>query len=227
MTAIQQLWHCEQPYVDPYWAYVRTLLHFNGNTTDESTSNVTYGNANGASINGSLQLDGSGCLDTRSDSNARCSGASSALALGTSNFCIEVWFKDSPEIENSSGIFLTQGATSQTIRLYTAGNGILTADASGGGPGAGVVGFSMGAWVHAAITRNGNNFTLWVNGAVGLTWTNSTFNGGSGATTLWIASHSSADSGFTGLLDSFRVTIGVPRYTAPFVPMTYWPNRGP
>ena len=228
MTAIQQYFHVEQPYVDPYWAYVRTLLHFNGNTLDESTSNVSYNLANGAVIAAPGALHGGGCLDTTAGTDARCGGSSAALALGTGAFCIELWFKDIIAVQNNQYIFLIQnGGNSQTVRMYAPTWNGLSADCSGAGPGSGFVPFVTNTWNHAAITRNGNDWTLWINGQVGLTWFNNTFNGGVGATSLWIGCASSLGTGLTGQFDSFRLTVGVPRYTVPFNPMGYWPNRGP
>jgi len=227
VTAVQQLWHCEQPYVDPYWAYVRTLLHFNGNTTDESTANVSYAASNGAVIASSGQLHGSGCASMLAGPNGSIFGTSTALATGTGALCIEGWFKDIITASNNQYIFLFEAAgTGQTIRFYSPGSNQITVDISGGGP-AGVVGYAINTWIHFAVTRSGNNWTLWINGAPVQTWVNSTWNGGSGGGQIWWGSGSSLGSGLTVLLDSCRITVGVPRYTAPFVPMDYWPNRGP
>ena len=227
MTALQQFWHCEQPYVDPYWAYVRTLLHFNGNLLDESTANVGYSLSGAATIAPTGQLHGSGCLSCLDSPADRAFGGSSALALGTGNFCIEGWFKDIITLSNNQYVFLFEAyGTGQTVRFYSPGGLQLSSDAGGGGP-SGSVPYQVNTWIHFAITRNGNNWTLWLNGAAAQTWVNSVFNGGVTGGGIWWGSGSTGGSGLTVILDSCRITIGVPRYTAPFTPMQHWPTRGP
>lgn len=211
--------------LDPYWAYVKTLLHFDGGLTDSSTAGVLYSNTLGAVIDASNQLYGSGCLDTRADSDARCGASSSALALSTVDFCVEFWYRDTVEVENNTYFFLYEGSTSQTVRLYIPSASDILADASGGGPAGPGVSFTVNTWNHAAVTRSGNNWTQWHNGVAVKTWVNATFNGGTGTASVWFGSGSSLGTGFTGFIDEARITIGVPRYTTTFTPSGPFPNQ--
>ena len=74
------------------------------------------------------------------------------------------------------------------------------------------------AWSHIAFTREGNTFTLWVNGASEGT---ATFSGSLywSPPNVYIGSgNDSAPSYFTGYLSDFRITKGLARYTANFTP---------
>ncbi len=77
--------------------------------------------------------------------------------------------------------------------------------------------FSLNAWYHLAITRDGsNNMTMWVNGASAATTTNST---SILQTTTYIASRSALDGYFNGYLSNIRVT-NTAVYTTAFTPPT-------
>lgn len=209
---------------DPYWTSVRTLLHFDGSVTDLSTSAVAYALNSGAVLSSSLQLYGTGCLDCRASTDANCAGTAVALSMGAGDFCTEFWFKDSVEAANNQYIFLLQGvASAQTVRVYSPGANQLAVDVSGGGH-AGTVAYSYGQWYHVAVTRSGNNWTFWLDGVAVKTWVNATFTTGGAATNFWLGSGSGAGTGLTILMDEFRHTVGVPRYTAPFSPSGPFPN---
>lgn len=68
-------------------------------------------------------------------------------------------------------------------------------------------------WHHVAITRSGNTWTLWVNGASYSTSSNSY---SISQTLLTIGANSTASESFNGWIDDFRITYGVARYTTGF-----------
>lgn len=202
---------------DPYWSYVKTLLHFDGNTTDSSTAGVTYANGSGAVIASSGQLYGSGALDCRPSNSASCVGSSAALVMGSGDFCIECWFRDENQGTKNQYVWqLQEDASGKTVRVYSPSAGNISCDVSGGGP-VGSVAYSYNTWIHSAVTRSGNNWTHWIDGVAQQTWTNSTFTSGT-SVSVWVGSGSAVGSGLMCLIDEFRATIGVPRYTAPFTP---------
>lgn len=210
---------------DPYWSYVKTLLHFDGNTTDSSLAAVSYANSGGAVLASSGQLYGSGALDCRPSNNAACTGSSAALVMGSGNFCIECWFRDENQATKNQFVwFIEEASAAKTVRVFSPSAGAISCDASGGGP-AGSIAYSYNTWIHSAVTRNGNNWTHWINGVAAQTWTNSTFSSAS-SISVWVGKASSAGTGLMCLIDEFRVTVGVPRYTAPFTPIGPFPNRG-
>lgn len=219
-TLSPPFWGAEQG--DPYWSYVVALLHFDGNYVDSSPVGGTY---SGAAITTTNQRFGSGGLDCTGGTSERVNGGGVALALGTADFCVEFFFKDPDTPAKNTNLFLLQSAaTSQSVRVYTPSPGTLAADVSGVSP-AGSVAYSYNTWYHVAVTRNGTSFTMWLNGVAAQTWTNSTLDM-PGNITAWIGSASSGGSGLAAYLDEWRITAGVPRYTAPFTPSGPFPNRG-
>lgn len=210
---------------DPYWSYVKLLLHFDGDYVDSSPVAGAYGGGGGATITTTNQRFGSGGLDCTAGTDAEVAGGSIALAMGTGDFCIECYFKDpNTPSANTFFWFLQSASTTQTIRMFQSGGGQITIDNSGVGPGASVA-YSYDTWYHAAVTRSGTSFTFWLNGAAALTWTNSTLNM-PGIINVRVGKSSSAGTGRRAYIDEFRLTVGVPRYTAPFTPTGPFPNKG-
>jgi len=81
--------------------------------------------------------------------------------------------------------------------------------------------YSLNTWNHIAVTRNGNDFKLWLNGTVVASGISAT-NANGGGTTL-IGRYGNGSAGFSnsyyyGYLDEVRITKGVARYTADFIP---------
>lgn len=217
------LWGGEEG--DQFWAYVKTLLHFDGGTTDSSTAAVTYTNSGGAVIASSGQLYGSGALDCRPSNGSRCAGSSAALVMGAGDFCVECWFRDENQgTKNQFVWMLEESSGGRTMSVLSPSAGNLSCNLSGGGP-AGSVAYSYNTWIHSAVTRNGNNWTHWINGVAAQTWINATFTSAS-SVSVWVGSASGAGTSLMTLIDEFRITVGVSRYTAPFTPAGPFPNRG-
>jgi hypothetical protein len=77
---------------------------------------------------------------------------------------------------------------------------------------------TQNTWIHVALTRNGNTFTMWVNGQSDGTNTIS-------ATMIYYPPVIGRVQGlgveyFNGYLDDFRITKGIARYTSNFTPPT-------
>jgi hypothetical protein len=78
-------------------------------------------------------------------------------------------------------------------------------------------GLSTGTWYHVALTRNGSNFRLFIDGVqVGYTSTASSI----AVTSLnpTIGDWSLGGYSMNGYIDDFRITKGVARYTSAFTP---------
>jgi hypothetical protein len=82
--------------------------------------------------------------------------------------------------------------------------------------------FALSTWHHVAVTRSGNNFTLWVNGVSQATATTSSEVNFTPSTTgvLVGGSFDGADGAYNGYIDDLRFTKGVARYTTTFTPPT-------
>ena len=213
--------------VDPYAAFVKALLHLNSDFSDSATPATTWINGGSGAVITTAPADvltGGGSLSCQSSNSDRIATGSTVLDVGTGDFCVELWFRDDDVATNGTSLWLLQGvATSQTVRVYTSGVGFITADVSAGGP-AGLVAYSFDVWHHSAITRSGSNWTHWLDGVAVQTWTNGTFNTGTSSTNFWLGAASSANTSLMCLIDEFRITVGVPRYTTAFTPTYPFPN---
>jgi len=149
------------------------------------------------------------------------SPASTLYAFNTGDFTIEGWVYIGATPANAClfdtrngfgtggfGVFITNGTG---IAIYTSsGTTIFTATSC----------LTTSAWQHLAITRNGTNFRVFVNGTqISSTVTNSA-NMSDGY--LIIANALAADRNypFTGYIQDFRITKGYARYTANFTAPT-------
>ena len=72
-------------------------------------------------------------------------------------------------------------------------------------------------WYHVAVTRNGNNFTLWLNGVSEAT-ASSSVTIADDTSNFLIGVSDGASNYLNGYLDDFRVTKGVARYLTSFTP---------
>lgn len=213
--------------VDPFASFVKSLLHLNTDLADSATPANTWTFDGGAAITAvpANVLAGAGSLSCESSTDDRITDNGTIFDLGTGDFCIECWFKDNNIGGKNQGLFLIQSvSTTQSVRVFGSAASTITADATGGGPAGPEVSYSLSTWNHIAVTRSGSNWTLWLNGTAEKTWTNGTFNGGSGSSNIWLGSLSSAGTSRQCIIDEFRLTIGTPRYTGAFSPSFPFPN---
>ncbi len=162
---------------------------------------------------GSMEFDGTG--------DYLAIPASQDFAFGTGDFTFECWINTSVApvtlnrriirigANNVTGNFQVLLLTSEVLRVDTGATTLITGSAD-------VV---DGAWHHIAVTRNGTDLKLFVDGTQdGSTATNSTnFN----QTVVQIGNDSTAaGTAYTGYIDDLRITKGVARYTTTFTPPT-------
>ena len=142
--------------------------------------------------------------------------------FGSDNFTLECWIyptavptagqyafvmgQSKAGVGNSScGLYL--GSAAGIIYLYSFGTfGTL--------PGAAV---AQNAWSHIALTREGNDFKLWINGTqAGSTLTYAGAMTSATTTDFTIGGNAGYNLYVTGYIDDVKVSKGVARYTAPF-----------
>jgi len=173
---------------------------------------------------GSIQMDGNG--------DWLIMPGSEAFHFGSSNFTIEGWFYFTSATTNSIQTLFTNyytwGASGQGTIFWGKHNnnsGYLTAwfaNYSTGGPLLAESSYpSSNTWVHYALVRNGNTFTIYRDGSAtaSATWS------GAATSTNPPAIHigTNGDGGqypFPGYIDDFRITRGIARYTSNFTPPT-------
>jgi concanavalin A-like lectin/glucanase superfamily protein len=212
--------------------FTKVLLHFDG--ANASTS-IVDSNAGGAahawSVAGNAQIstaqskfgfaaslyDGAGDWVTTPDS--------ADFTLGAGNFSIDCWVR--PAANGVLYYIVGQADPTQAAALSawvlrrTAGN-FLELLISNGSAFTTITGattqITAGAWWHVAAVRNGNTITLYVNGAVeaSVGFAAVVFDS---ANNLRVgAGGEVASNSWNGWIDEFRLSVGVARWTAPFVP---------
>jgi uncharacterized repeat protein (TIGR02543 family) len=141
-----------------------------------------------------------------------------AFGFGTSDFTVEFWYK--PTVGGRNDVFdlknqapgeteitrmdIGAGIGTGNIELYTDGGCAIGTNKS----------FTLNSWVHLALTRNGNNLNLWVNGALGGS-TACTKNLGSAGYSLQLLYENGG-----GYLTNIRVVKGTAMYSSAFTPST-------
>jgi hypothetical protein len=220
--------------LDPVWASVSLLLHFDGNLTDSSPTPKTITAVGNAAATGaakfgsaSLALDGTG-------DGLQIAG----LPIGTEDFTVEFQIRKSSSWTAETGnryVFDyadSDGNLSGGFQVYLNGSGgILRCSRFGVGV---VLDYSISSlsantWYHFAYVRSGTTVTLYLDGSSVATATNFSASFGSPSTGLqalgigsYQGSFQSASS-WDGQIDEVRITRGAAR-TITAAPTAAYPN---
>lgn len=226
------------PGADPYYAFVSSLLHFdgaNGSTTFTDEKSLTWTPTGNAQISTAQSKFGgaSGLFDGTGDWIQTAS--SSVLDLGTGNFTIEAWIRLTAQTNNFMGILASNEATFLSTSRFFCCYGA-SAPAPGqqrrvalGGSGIGVgnavvlstTQLNLNQWYHAAVTRTGTTTRLFLDGVLESTATSSdSFNFSTNGTLIGANGWDGGAGHYQGYIDDLRVTKGICRYTANFTPPT-------
>ena len=216
---------------DPYWANVVSLLHFDGSDGSTTFTDVTGKTwlPNGTQIDtaqsqwggASGLFDGSGDYITNNDF--------AALEFGSNDFTVEFWIRTTQTTDYASLIGKAWVGSPYTggwnIFLNSGSSGpmqIWCADYSTGGPlmTASGTGYRDGNWHHVAWVREGDDFTLYIDGTSVATATNSFAFQAANKLLVIGDDITFGPRSYNGHMDDLRITIGVARYTADFTPPT-------
>lgn len=201
---------------DTYWSSVALLLRGEGATVVDSGPNALTLTLNGSVVTttakqkagaSSILLSASGWLQTAS---------SAGLTLGTAPFTLEFWMW---KVGTGNSYIMCVGADwaatgGVTLLHYQGQFGFSSPTLSGTSFGVPI----CDAWTHVAIERVGNVFSLYQNGVLmgthtdSGTMTQSFIKLGYGTAGSWVP--------FPGYIDEFRVTAGRARYGGAFTPPT-------
>lgn len=215
---------------DPYWAYVSSLLHFdgpNGSTTFTDQKGKLWSRTDGAAITSEGPKFGSGSLKVYDGSLTSKieTPAHSDFDFGVGDFTIEWWQywigANWPRYQaafahgyNAPGALVV--VTGNTDARYAVTMGANVSVAKEATPGV------LGVWTHYAVVRSGTSVFLWRGGVLSAS---GTYAPSLGINRNFALGGYGSDSGapgqaFNGRIDDFRVTKGVARYLAPFSPPT-------
>lgn len=230
--------------LDPYYGQVVLLLNFNGlngsqTIVDQSSYADTSGVCVGTSaLSSSQTLFGSTTLALNGPNNSGVQfNDSSRFALGSGEFCIEMFFRptDVPFV-GMGGFFCGQGPASQadidtSFRMWLGYTGTGYGWRGGRCVGATENTISGGAdavtatWYHVALYRVGNDTYLAVDGVIVGSNVSNINPANDSAYKLGVGCLGEAISGYisTGYMGPFRMTVGVGRYPA----TNFTPPSGP
>jgi hypothetical protein len=211
---------------DPYFSSVVLLLHCDGTDGSISFPDSSLGN-NAVTAGGDVQVDtaqfkfgtASALFDGTGDYLTAPTGANFQFAA---DYTVEFWFRFNSVVNSnlfdgrlstadSAGFAIFVSAS--TLRMYTANMTRIT----------GATTLSSGQWYHAALSRDGSNNRLFLNGIQqGATYSSSA-NFSSGGCVIGAGFNISTF--FNGWMDDIRITKGVARYTSNFTaPTAAFPN---
>ena len=219
---------------DVYFPQTKLLLPFDGSngataTSDSSGSNHSVTFVGTAQISTSRSKFGASSLLLDGDSDYINMAAHSGLDFGTGDFTVECWVYAETTSANypsflSSVTGWSSGASSHRYDNTGQGNkfsfhlnGASPADPFLTTPNT----FSHDTWYHYALTRSGNTWRMFINGALEVSGTNSgSYNMGLGGLRVGQANWDGANGYFKGNVDDIRLTKGLARYTSAFTPST-------
>lgn len=195
---------------DPYWAYVVSLLHFNGADGSPALVDQTgkvWTPTGSALLTTSQYRFGGASLDLPSSPPSRIDCTHPDFNFGTNDFTVEAWLQPNATSNRavfSFGVPLVYAA-SGSWAYFNGGNVII---------GGRVV---SGAWTHVALTRSGGIIRLFANGVqVGNGYSSPGAIDPGSMRLGWYNSGNPSGRFY----DEFRVTRGVARYVANFTPPT-------
>lgn len=209
-------------------AFTKILLHMDGSNGGTTFTDVNAGGSShtwtpssattstsAAKFGPSAMLGSTGYISTPAHSD---------FNIGTNDACVDFWL-------NNNGLSSAYGLCGQVDSVGTAGGTAFIMSKSGGIISVTIENATISAtttmnsttnlngtsnWNHIAWTKSGTTFRLFVNGVQEASTTFASVN--SGSTPFTIGRTGDAGSGFSALIDEFRLSVGTPRWTSNFTP---------
>lgn len=209
---------------DPYFfTNTKTILRFDSDISDTSPARMLWWAGGTTSIDTTNKKFGAGSLKFTGGGSITTSGrVGGGLQLGTGDFTLEGWIWIDPSAvsvtreiftsytsSSAYSTFYYQGS-SNALQVWKSSTGVLTSNTT-------IVPPSQ--WIHVAFSRKAGTCRIFQNGtqvssfASTHDFTEDYFCIGGQAT-------NSSTEAFIGNMDDIRITVGVGRYTANFVPPT-------
>lgn len=199
---------------DPFIDNVVLWLRFNSRTgflTDSSQRNFNASNTNVTS-NFSNFIEGDGSANFNGTDSLLQFPLDGAFDFGSGDFTIELWF-NSRIVSGQTLIARWTGTNTFFLgcgpNLYLYINGPLVINGS--------TNYIINSWNHVAVSRNGANLRMFLNGAqTGATHNIGTTVLNTSTVPLRIGRDGGGNAFFNGLMDNIRITKGIGRYSSNF-----------
>ena len=209
---------------DLYFPNVSLLLPFEGtngatSTNDLSNKNHTVTFHGSAAISTAQKKIGTSSVLLGNGSNYLSMPSGDWCEFGTNDFTIELWLRRTGLPSDHMYIFeCRNGSDGAKILIYCpTGTNYPVLWVSSSSRITSSIPLLVDTWHHLALVRSGGTTTMYIDGASGGTWSDSTSYISSN---LYLGCYTSGGAGyaFPGNFDSLRVTKNVARYTSAFTP---------
>lgn len=220
---------------DPNYGSVSLLLHCdgaNGSTTftDNSSSPRSVTAAGDAKISTAQSKFGGASLLLNGTTGYVSTPDSTDFSFGAGDYTVEAWIRTAASVTSTQLICGQWGSSALSWNLGVGNGNTLLLESSTDGTyqsardlvsAASIV--PIATWVHVAMTRSGDVYTLWRDGSsVGtLTIAGTLFDSSNQVT---VGAGTGTQQYFNGNIDDLRITKGIARYTATFTPPAELPN---
>jgi hypothetical protein len=208
------------PPTAPVTAITGTQLLLNGTNAGviDSSMQTVFETVGNAQISTTQKKFGTGSIYFDGTGDGLVFKTTPNMAMGTGDFTVEFWIYPSATQANFTKYFcsgtsvgsliIDQQSSSNTITVNNNSSVFLTSSA-----------ISNTTWTHVAVVRNGTTLSIYLNGTLSASVTN---------TTNFVAADAQSSLGcypdgsksLNGYIDDFRITKGFARYTANFTPPT-------
>ena len=211
---------------DPDFANVSLLLHMNGTNgsttfTDSSSNGLTVTGNGNAAVSTTTPKWGTGSASFDGDADWLSLTPTTLLEF-SADFTLEGWFYLNSTAQMAGGssssdsntlVFRFNENEAGNLGFSLNGTTVFSSTAAG---------ITTSTWQHVAISRNGTNTRMFVDG-VQKGSTNTSWSGTFRMDiigTFFLSGNRYAGYDFNGKIDDLRITKGVARYTATFTPPT-------
>lgn len=213
-------------------AFTKILLHMDGSNGGTTFTDVNAGGSShtwtpssattstsAAKFGPSAMLGSTGYISTPAHSD---------FDIGTQDFAVDFWFNNNGVGAPGYGLCgqLDSGALIGSMSFIVtrqATTGVILATVTNAGASAqifftGTTSFaSTSTWNHFALTKSGTSFRMFLNGVQEDT-TKTLASVNASTRPFTIGRTGDAGSGFSALIDEFRLSVGTPRWTSNFTP---------
>ncbi len=205
---------------DPHWDKVVSLLHFDGDLTDETGRTWAY--------LGNVSFDPGVFGDAFSASSGGWAVCSDLTDVHfDSDYCIEAWVLPSTVSAQYAEIFTKRQSGSVYAELFIrlegdrVGYGLTSGSTWFARKSVATISAGVGFWI--ALVKDGTQLKLYLNGALDSFLTvplTPTFTSAARLSPVSVGALSDGSVPFSGKIDELRITKGVARYTEDFTPPT-------
>lgn len=207
---------------DPFFANTTLLMHMNGSNngtvfTDQIGATATR---NGSPITSTTQFKYGGSSMRAAGADYLSFAPTSNHDLGTGDFTLEGWWRFDDLNDHSLLAKYANGNAGWLMDYINSTNSLRLALANGTDNlySFTLAGLTANTWVHLAITRTGSSIRGFMNGTLLSTAAVITNNVDATGTGLNIGKANAFSRYLRGYVDDVRITKGVSRYTASFIP---------